>query len=263
MDEQTTPNPQNVPSEPGQTIVEEIIYDETAGERGGCRGCVYGILGAVGCFVFVVLFLVGAIVMARSAVEGVVDGISSFFSGQTVTDNITLPIIERVQNLQELKTVRYNFSNIVQSEVEMPPLLASLYGDNIVIIAVGHIEAGIDLAQLTPDDLTLEGNTLTITLPAPQILSCYLDEQQTEVVERNRGIFAPTGVQLDNAVRRFALSQFVDIALEDGILLDAAEEGEETLRQLVTFVLGDDSELELVFTFEEADSPPSLPDTCP
>jgi Protein of unknown function (DUF4230) len=145
----------------------------------------------------------------------------------------------------------------------MPPLLASLYGDNIVMIAVGHIEAGIDLAQLTQDDLTLDGNTLMITLPAPQILSCYLDEQQTEVVERNRGIFAPTGVQLDNAVRRFALSQFVDIALEDGILLDAADEGEQTLRQLVTFVLEEDTEIELVFTFAEADPSTPLPETCP
>ena len=68
---------------------------------------------------------------------------------------------------------------------------------------------------------------------------------------------------MDNAVRRFALEQFLDMALEDGILLDAATEGELTIRQLVEFGLGDDSDVELIFTFAEADVIPSLPETCP
>lgn len=248
---------------PKQTVVEEIIYEDVDEGGTGCRGCVYGIAGAGGCFFILVILLLGSIAVAFPAVEDALGGIFNLVHGETETRNLTLPIVERIQNLKELKTVRYNFSNIVQSEVEMPALLAGLYGDNIVMIAVGHIEAGIDLALLTSDDLTLDDNTLTIALPAPQILSCYLDEQQTKVVERNQGVFASTGVELDNAVRLFALEQFIDMALEDGILLDAANEGEQTIRQLVGFGLGDDSAVELVFTFTEADPSAILPESCP
>jgi len=257
---QAIEKPQTTPT---KTVVEEIIYEEGDGESAGCRGCVYGIAGAGGCFFILVILLLGSIAVAFPAVEEAFKGIANIVHGETVTRSITVPIVERIQNLKELKTVRYNFSNIVQSEVEMPPLLAGLYGDNIVMIAVGHIEAGIDLALLTADDLTLTENTLSIALPAPYILSCYLDEQQSEIVERNQGVFASTGVQLDNAVRRFALEQFIEMALEDGILDDAATEGEVTIRQLVEFGLGEDSEVDLVFTFTEADPNTPLPDTCP
>jgi|GEM_PF-1623844 len=251
------------PKQPQQTIVEEIIYEDGDASGYGCRGCFYGIAGAGGCFFILVILLLGSIAVAFPAVEQALGGIANLVHGEINTGNMTLPIVERIQNLKELKTVRYNFSNIVQSEVEMPPLLAGLYGDNVVMIAVGHIEAGIDLALLTSEDLTVTDNTLTIALPAPHILSCYLDEQQSQIVERNRGVFASTGVQLDNAVRRFALEQFVEMALEDGILTDAATEGEVTIRQLVEFGLGEDSEMELVFTFAEADPETPLPETCP
>jgi len=259
---QVTESVKKAPTQPTKTVVEEIIYDGE-GESTGCRGCIYGVAGAGGCFFILVILLLGSIAVAFPAVEEALGGIANLVHGETVTRSITVPIVERIQNLKELKTVRYNFSNIVQSEVEMPALLAGLYGDNIVMIAVGHIEAGIDLALLTADDLTLTEDTLTITLPAPYILSCYLDEQQSQIVERNRGVFASTGVQLDNAVRRFALEQFIEMALEDGILDDAATEGEVTIRQLVEFGLGDDSEVDLVFTFTEADPDTPLPDTCP
>lgn len=261
--DQTTEKPATEKPVPKQTIIEEIIYED--GDEGGtgCRGCAYGVAGAGGCFFILVILLLGSIAVASPAVEQAFRGLTSLVHGETVTRNLTVPIVERIQNLKELKTVRYNFSNIVQSEVEMPPLLAGLYGDNIVMIAVGHIEAGIDLALLTPEDLIVTDNTLTIALPAPFILSCYLDEQQSQIVERNRGVFASTGVQLDNAVRRFALEQFIEMALEDGILTDAATEGEVTIRQLVEFGLGEDSTMELVFTFAEADLTTPLPASCP
>jgi len=234
-------------SQPQQTIVEEIIYEDGGNSGGnGCRGCLYSIGGAGGCFVILIALLVGAIAVARPAVEDAFDGLLNVVQGERVTRNITLPIVERIQNLQELQTTRYNFSNIIESSIEMPDLLAGLYGENIVLIAVGHIEAGIDLSKLTQEDVVQNEDTLTITLPAPEILSCFLDEQQTDVVERNRGIFAPADVQLDDAARIFALRQFLTLALEDGILSDAGEQADKTIRQLVTLVVEDETSLEII-----------------
>ena len=265
-EEKNTPesNPKPV-TQPKQTVVEEIIYDESNGgdSNGGCRGCLYGVLGAVGCFVILVVLIIGAIAVARPAVEDAFDGLVNLVQGERTTRNITIPVVERIQNLQVLQTTRYNFSNIIESSVDMPPLLAGLYGENIIMVAVGHIEAGIDLSQLTEDDVIVGDGVLTINLPAPQILSCFLDEQQTEIIERNRGIFAPADVQLDDAARRFALSQFLHLALEDGILTDAETQGDKTIRQLVGLMLEEDETLNIVIHFAESDVPILLPDTCP
>lgn len=267
MSQQTPPNPEKPstlpPAQPQQTIVEEIIYEDVQGGQAGCRGCIYAVVGAGGCFAILVVLLIGAIAVARPAVEDAFSGLLNVFSGERVTRNITVPVVERIQNLQELKTIRYNFSNIVESAVEMPPLLASLYGENVILVAVGHIEAGIDLDLLSQEDVIFEDGTMTITLPVPQILSCFLDEGLTRVVERNRGLFAPTNVELDNSVRRFALEQFLTLAIEDGILLDAANQGESTIRQLVTLGLDDEAELDLNIIFADPDPSASLPDTCP
>lgn len=264
-EEHTTPPSNPKPAtQPKQTVVEELIYEGDNGSRGnGCRGCLYGIGGAAGCFVILVALIIGSIAVAGPAVQNAFDGLVHMVQGERQTRNITVPVVERIQNLQELQTTRYNFSNIIESSVEMPPLLAGLYGENIVMIAVGHIEAGIDLSQLAQDDVLVADGIMTINLPSPEILSCFLDEQQTEVVERNRGIFAPADVQLNEAARRFALAQFLDLALEDGILADAEAQGMTTITQLVGLMLEDEASLEIVIRFAEPDLEQSLPDTCP
>ncbi|MCA9906656.1 MAG: DUF4230 domain-containing protein, partial [Anaerolineae bacterium] len=71
-------------------------------------------------------------------------------------------ILERIQALAELTTMRYNFSGIVTTEREMPPLLRIIYGERQVLVAVGTIEAGVDLRQISSDDIHIEGNTLTV-----------------------------------------------------------------------------------------------------
>lgn len=254
---------ENTKPESNQHIVEEIIYEDGS-SRTGCRGCLYGIFGAIGCLAIMIALLVGAILVSKSAVEGAFNSLLNIVSGETTTRNITIPIVERLEQLSELKSVRYNFSNIVQSKVEMPDVLAGLYGDSLVLIAVGHIEAGIDLAQLTSEDIIVdnETNTITVNLPAPQLLTCFLDTQLSQIIERSTGVFAQPSVSLDNESRIFALRQFRDLALENGILADAAIEGESTLRQLVTFLEGDDSSVNLVINVAEPDLSAPYPDTC-
>lgn len=247
--------------QPKQQIIEEVIYEDASGGN-GCRGCVYGISGALGCFVILIALLVGAIAVARPAVEQAFSGLVGAVSGETKTRGISVPIVERIQNLSELTTVSFNFSHIVQSEVEMPPLLATLYGDSMVMVAVGHIEAGIDLSQLTEEDVVQEGNTITVQLPPPQLLNCFLDDNLSEVVERTTGVFAPQNVELDNQTRRFALRQFRDMALEDGILDNASQEAVERIEQLVTFLLEEDSEVSLVIQIAPPETDAPMPSTC-
>lgn len=168
-------------------------------------------------------------------------------------------VLERIEALASLTTSRYNFSSLVTSEREMPPLLAAIYGDRQVLLATGYIEAGVDLSALTTEDITIAGDTLTLRLPGAALTACALDETATRVVERETGIFAPEAPALDGDARRFALAQFRDQALESGILQDAEDEARVVITALV---LGTNPSLERVDIAFDEPTTLALPDTC-
>lgn len=149
----------------------------------------------------------------------------------TVSTNL---ILERIQQLAELTNTRYTFSNIVTSEREMPGVLGALYGDRLVIVAVGYIEAGVDLSQLTPESVTLTDGILTLRLNGPTIQSCFLDESKIQVISRDTGLFARPSANLDTVSRQFALQQFRENAIEQGILMDAQLQAEASLEQFLS-----------------------------
>lgn len=168
-------------------------------------------------------------------------------------------VLERVQSLAALTTSRYNFSSLVTSERQMPPLLAAIYGERQILLATGYIDAGVDLADLTAEDILITDDVLTLRLPRAALTACALDETATRVIERDSGIFAPNAPTLDGDARRFALAQFREQALESGILQEAEDEARAVITALL---LGTNPALERVeIVFTTAGNAP-LPETC-
>lgn len=178
-----------------------------------------------------------------------------------IPGGIYVPEVERVQALSRLTTTRYNYAEIVGGQVDMPAWLATLYGDGLVMVAVGHIDAGIDVSQITEEDIVYdaETNTLSLTLPSPTIQNCFLDENETYTVERNTAFFAAGVTNLEDHVRQYAVRQFRDEALEEGILEDSKAEAEAVLSEFLG-VVSSDVEIELIFEDPIADA--EYPDSC-
>ncbi len=208
------------------------------------------LLGNLLVIIVVVLITVGILLFAASS--GLIPGIG------TTSTNITV-ILDSVEQLSALTTTRYNFASLVTSTRDMPPLLQLLYGQRQVLIAVGHVTAGIDLAQLTDQDITQEGDTLTLRLPAPQLFDCFLNEGDSYIAESTSGVFAGTASNLNEAARRFAVQQFRDSALEAGILAEVRAQAQTALGQFLTLV-NLPGVRRLNFTFNDAEL--TLPDTC-
>lgn len=231
--------------------------------RRGGSGCLWIISGAFGCLALVFVILLLLVGLGINSVDGILRSFTGIFSPQVRTTNVVLPVIERISALSELTTMRFNYANIVTSSTEMPGVLAALYGDSLVMVAVGHVEAGIDLSSITADDIQYDpvANTFTLDLPAPRLNDCFLNEQESYVVSRATGIFAAPSPALDTESRRFALRQFRDLAIEEGILLDAAREAETVVREFLSLTLVDDNpSIEVVIAVPPAD--PVYPDTC-
>jgi len=173
---------------------------------------------------------------------------------------IYVPTVERVQALSQLTTTRYNYANIITGQTDMPAILSRLYGESLVMVAVVHIDAGIDVSQITEEDIVYDETTqtVTITLPAPTLQDCFLDEGESYVAQRQTGVFALPSPTLDTTTRRFALAQFRDKAIEDGILNDAAAEAVAVVSEF----LGTVSEAQISVNIEPVTANAPLPETC-
>lgn len=148
-------------------------------------------------------------------------------------------VIEGIQRLNELATVRYTTQVIVTEEenerILQQPLPEFLTGESVILVAWGEVEAGIDLDELGKDDVQVEGERTTIDLPEARILESSLDEDRTRLFDRDRGLLKIRGNDaLLEEARRDAEDRMVEIARENGIVEQAENNAEDSIRQFLT-----------------------------
>lgn len=144
--------------------------------------------------------------------------------GATRTYN-TPVLLQQVQTLSELVTVKYVVQKVEVWEDPPSGLLTQFVaGDNrILLLAQGVVKAGVDLGQLRPEDLKIEGRTIRIHLPPARITDAYLDDKETKVIERTTGFLRKFDKDLEQNVRRSAVEDMRLAAGRGGILRDADE----------------------------------------
>ena len=144
-------------------------------------------------------------------------------------------VVEGIQELNRLATVRWTESVVVTRESGGTRLEQFLTGERVLLVATGEVEAGVDLAEMDEDDVRVDGDRVTIDLPEPQILSSSLDEERTRVYDRDRGLLnlGADDVLVQEA-RRDAEAEVVSTAEENGILETAERNAEESIRAFVT-----------------------------
>ena len=134
----------------------------------------------------VVLLLVGAFLLHR--------GIRQEKRPLTIDD--TPVIVSKIRSLGELTTACY-YDEMVLSQNKPNAFSSSALGslaeglgkdvdDHLVIIAKGTVRAGLDLMEMTEEDIRFVGDTAYIRLPAPHYLDVIVNPSDFEV-------FAETG----------------------------------------------------------------------
>jgi hypothetical protein len=144
-------------------------------------------------------------------------------------------VVEGIQELDQLATVRWTESVPVTRESGGDILNRLFSGEKVIVIATGNVEAGVDLKDLGKDDVSVNGETVTINLPEPEILSASLDEGKTRVYDRD---FSPLNVRPDDDLveraRLRAVEKIEDAARENKILETAERNAEDSIRAFVT-----------------------------
>jgi hypothetical protein len=144
-------------------------------------------------------------------------------------------VVEGVRELDQLATVRWTESVPVTRQSGGDVLERLFSGEEVLLIATGEVEAGVDLSEIGEDDVSVEGDTVTMRLPEPEILSSSLDEEKTRVYDRD---FSPLNVhpndELVEEARARALEKVEAAARENGILKTAETNAQDSIRAFVT-----------------------------
>lgn len=166
-------------------------------------------------------------------------GLLTFWGVRTVMDAIPTPddiasvfepepyeeigpvTITAIRNLAQLTTVEAVQYTIVEKGTDAG-WLAWARGDSLRMFAVARIGAGVDLANLTVRDIQVgEDGVVEIRLPSAEIQYVDPDEDATQVLSRDVGIFTSGDPGLESDVRRIADEVLVENAIEAGILTEA------------------------------------------
>lgn len=190
-------------------------------------------------YFFLIVFLIVATI---AVVAGAFLGYSAFRGVKSVSDPVTdlvrqlvvdatpviLPnpviIVEEINSLARLETASYSFQDILQIQ-RNEELLWGVFGETMLFVAYGDVIAGVDLAQMSPEDLQVVSPTKVIVrLPEAEIFLSDLDNDRSYVADRDIGLLSRGDPQLETQIRQEAEARMVESALENGILDMANEE---------------------------------------
>jgi hypothetical protein len=144
-------------------------------------------------------------------------------------------VVEGIQDLDQLATVRWTESVPITKESGGTDLERFFFGERVLLIAVGEVEAGVNLSDIGEDDVRVNGDSVTIRLPEPEVLSTSLDEEETRLYDRDFSLLnlRPDDDLVEEA-REQALIEVEEAARENGILDYAESNAEDSLRAFVT-----------------------------
>lgn len=187
---------------------------------------------------FILALLLGAagmVLFLRHATTGALSRVATAISGRTTTtfDTSVPSIVQKIQRLNRLETVVYSLDTVVEgskSSAVLPDLLA---GDRILLIVHGQSIAGIDLSKLHPEDVHIDGQSISVTLPASELFVTTIDNQRTRVYARSTGLLTSADQNLESETRARAQDQLQKDALGDGILDAARKNARATITTLL------------------------------
>lgn len=180
---------------------------------------------------------VGFLFVSLAVVVLVVFGIISFFnifrddSPYTFQTN-SRTVIKQLRELNRLETAQFTIEKVIDAGTNGNVFQQFLFGDKILLVAQGEVIAGFDLSKMEESNISIEGSTLRLTLPQPEILVSRLDNDQTRVYDRRTGILSRGDKDLESQARERAEDLIREAACDGDILNQASTNARNQLTAL-------------------------------
>lgn len=160
--------------------------------------------------------------------------VSNLFEKRSSAHATAPVIVEKLQALNRLETARQTTQHQIEAKTERGILPDFLAGEKVRLQAQAEAVAGIDLKDLKPQDIQVQGERVIIKLPTVRLFQVSLNEAVTQVYHREKGwlVFNPDK-DLEREARLLAWSEARQAALQGDLLKKARTHAEENLSQLI------------------------------
>ena len=181
--------------------------------------------------VIIALFVVGAV--------DLFDFLPNPFKSESV-DRSQPALLERLSDLSEYRAASAELQVLIDVEEDIRFLPSFVAGQRVTFLAGGSVDGAVDFGGLGDDAVEIDGDTVTITLPAAEIVDVDVDPDRSYVVNRDRGILDRIGgIFSDNPTGEQELYQLA----EDKLLAAAGESAlvsraERNTEKMLTTLLG-------------------------
>ena len=206
----------------------------------GCLG--FAIAALLGVSLFV---LVAGVAIGRIGSWFDINPFGMFAEPETSINDRRAAVVTEMRSLSRLETQQFTIEQVIEAEKEGNMFQDILFGDRILLIANGNVIAGIDFGKLEEGDVRVTGDsTVEVTLPASEIFLSALDNEQTRVYDRERGLLSRGSAQLETEARQAAEASLLRAACEQQILDKAATEAQTQVEALLRLLEFEDVSVE-------------------
>jgi hypothetical protein len=146
----------------------------------------------------------------------------------------TPTIVNEIKSIAELYSVCYYdqlITDSIRKDVKSADAVINFFGGNsttntkLVLMASAKVFAGYDLSKLDSTDISVLDSTITVHLPAPQIIDIVMNPSDVSTFIEE-GKWSLEEVKM---VKSRAIEKFRDRAIAKGIITDAEKKGKESI----------------------------------
>lgn len=142
-------------------------------------------------------------------------------------------VIKELKSLNRLETAQFTIEKVIDAGKSGNVFQQFLFGDKILLVAHGEVIAGFDFAQLDNNEINVQGTTIRLTLPSPEILVTKLNNEQTRVYDRKLGLLSKGDKDLEAVARSEAEKAIRQAACQGDILGQASTNARSQLTALL------------------------------
>ncbi|QDZ40239.1 DUF4230 domain-containing protein [Euhalothece natronophila Z-M001] len=164
--------------------------------------------------------------------------VENFLTAPPPEPEVSVPtmIVSQVQEVSELTTSVFTMESIVPTQQDRKVGNLTVGTTRLLYIAQGEVRAGVDLSQMSTDDVVVNEDSVTVTLPPAKILDHKLDVSESKVYDYDRGFLnlgPDVAPELQTLAQQKTLDKVVTAACEEGILDQARDRAEITVTELL------------------------------
>ena len=193
------------------------------------------VLPTFGGLIKLVLFVAVLAVLAVGAarIPGAVgDKVGDFLSAlnpfeEKTVDRTGPSVLQSLTELSEFRAASAYYETVVDLKDDTNNLPDWISGERVLYVGKGDVDAFVDFGELDERrvDLSEDGTSVTVKLPAPTVDEPALDLETSYVADRDEGFINKfKGSDLEREAQLKAIEQMTTAATGEGKLIDLAKE---------------------------------------